>query len=498
MKSVHLFTGHPPALLALAALYRRAKAGREGTGADFLADMRELLKAAASTDGDARVRAIEDLRRAEHESGGLLTLDRHPRDPNIIYKVRLRPAGEDWLFQCLGQRPPGAHRSELAAWFREQAGAAATDRIEHSRGKPPAPGALEDNATGGTPVVSGLDGGQASRLSWPTGFPPVVSSADGRDALSSPTGGTPVFPDSRDGCPPVPSALSLKGGAPHPGWQAWLLDLSARAQAGKSVLPFERDDPALNAELLRVTAAILTWPEESLIRYASAVICGDSKRLQALEARLLIALRAITGDPATTLETYQILQVPRAVMLHGPLVLDLPGGTLDLGLLGGTVAISGTDLAAASAIRCAATACLTVENESVFRELAKRNLRLLLVHTSFPGAATRHLLSHLPAALPCHHFGDADPAGFDILRDLREKTRRPFRAIGMHFRPDPAAAPLTEAERKAIARLLASPVLADVHADLQAMLEHGTKGNFEQESLGQAGLRLVAACFAQV
>ena len=47
----------------------------------------------------------------------------------------------------------------------------------------------------------------------------------------------------------------------------------------------------------------------------------------------------------------------------------------------------------------------------------------------------------------------------------------------------------------AIARLLASPVLADVHADLQAMLDDGTKGAFEQESLGQAGLRLVAANF---
>lgn len=398
----------PTALLALASLYRRAKAGREGTSADFIADMRELLSAAASTDGDARVRADEDLRRAEHESGGLLTLDRHPRDPNIIYKVRLRPAGEDWLFQRIGQPTPTAQRTELAAWFRGQAEEA----------------------------------------------------------------------------------------APHPGWQAWLLDLSGRAQAGKSVLPFERDNPALNTELLRVTAAVLTWPEESLIRYASAVICGDSKRLQALEARLLLALRAITGDPATTLETFQILQAPRSVMLHGPLVLDLPGGTLDLGLLGGPVAISGTDLESASAIRCAAAACLSVENESVFRELAKRNLPILLVHTSFPGAATRHLLSHLPATLPCHHFGDADPAGFDILRDLREKTRRHFQALGMHFRPSPAALPLTEVERKSIARLLASPVLADVHADLQAMLDHGTKGDFEQEALGHAGLRLVAACFS--
>lgn len=398
---------HSPALLALAATYRRSKAGREGTTADFLADFRDLLIAAVSTDGDARVRAVEDLRRAEHESGGLLTLERHARDSNIIYQVRLRPAGEDWLFEHLGQAAPASQRRELADWLRGQAATA----------------------------------------------------------------------------------------APHPGWRGWLLDLAERAASGKSVQPLERGDPALNAELLRVAAAVLTWPEESLIRYASAVICGDSKRLQALEARLLPALRGITGEPSTTLETFRILQTPRAVLVHGPLVLELPGGSIDLGLLGGPVAISATDFEAASAIRCAAVACLTVENESVFHELAKRHAGILLVRTSFPGAATRHLLSHLPASLPCHHFGDSDPAGFDILRDLREKTGRAFQPLGMAFRPDPAAPPLTASERDTLQRLLASPVMTDVHAELQAMLDHGTKGAFEQESLGQAGLRLVIACF---
>ncbi len=395
-------------LLALAQCYCHAKAGREGTAADFLADFRDLLTAAASADGEARVRAVEDLRRAEHESGGLLALDRHGRDSNIIYQVRLRPAGEPWLFQRLGQLAPATRRRELAAWFGTRA---------------------------------------------------------------------------------VPTA------APHPGWQAWLLDLSERAAAGKSVLPFERDDPAFNAELLRVAAAVLTWPEESLIRYASAVICGDSKRLQTLEARLLSALRAISGDSNASLESFRILQSPRRVLLHGPLMLELPGGTLDLGLLGGPAAISATDLAAATAIRCAGRACLTVENESVFHELAKRNPGILLVHTSFPGAATRHLLRHLPATLPCHHFGDTDPAGFDILRDLREKTRRSFQPLGMQFRPDPTAPPLTASERNTLHRLLAAPTMADVHAELQAMLDHGTKGAFEQESLGHAGLHRITACF---
>ena len=203
---------------------------------------------------------------------------------------------------------------------------------------------------------------------------------------------------------------------------------------------------------------------------------------------MLQALRAVTGEPETSFESFQILQAPRAVLIHGPLVLELPGGTLDLGLLAGPVAISGTDLEQATAIRSAARACLTVENEGVFRELAKRNPGVLLVHTSFPGAATRCLLGRLPTTISYHHFGDSDPAGFEILRDLREKTGCYFKPIGMSFRPSTTALPLTEPERKTLGRLLAAPMLEDVRPELQAMLAHGTKGDFEQESLGQAGL----------
>jgi acyl-CoA synthetase (AMP-forming)/AMP-acid ligase II len=60
-----------------------------------------------------------------------------------------------------------------------------------------------------------LAGGQASRLSGPTGGPPVGSSADRRDALSSLTGGTPVFL-SRSAKLPVLDA------AAGPGEGTWL------------------------------------------------------------------------------------------------------------------------------------------------------------------------------------------------------------------------------------------------------------------------------------
>ena len=48
-------------------------------------------------------------------------------------------------------------------------------------------------SAGVPPNTVHLTGGQVSHLSWPTGFQPVVSAADRRDALSSLTGWKPVL-----------------------------------------------------------------------------------------------------------------------------------------------------------------------------------------------------------------------------------------------------------------------------------------------------------------
>jgi hypothetical protein len=61
--------------------------------------------------------------------------------------------------------------------------------------------------TGGSPNTVSLAGGQASRLSWPTGFQPVVSLADRRDALSALTGWKPVLQSTS-------AKLTLLGGSP--------------------------------------------------------------------------------------------------------------------------------------------------------------------------------------------------------------------------------------------------------------------------------------------
>lgn len=264
--------------------------------------------------------------------------------------------------------------------------------------------------------------------------------------------------------------------------EAWLANLSHQARTGGSIEPFKRDDLEGNRELLTVLSRVLDWKGESLIRFASCMICSDSKKLEKLQSRLEAALRQINGK---TLEDLGLLEKPRQVLLHGPLRLD----GLDLTSLRGAVTISETDIHQAQSVACTATRILTIENETTFLELVKLNHGdTLLIQTSHPNRALVSLLARVSTDLPCFHFGDTDPAGFDILRSLREKTGRPFQPLHMRFRPRDDSPALTAEEAKVLTRLLADPRMTDCHDELHAMREAGTKGDFEQESLGRPTL----------
>lgn len=306
------------------------------------------------------------------------------------------------------------------------------------------------------------EGGEA----WLFGALGLPSPTDEREALS--------------GFFQAASLILVPSGA---AWRSWCEALASKARDGSSVAPFKRNDPAGNRNLLETLVGVLNWRDESLVRYASTLICRDSKALENLRPRLLDALRVITGREEVSLEDFGISDKPRSVLIHGPLVLELADGRMDFGMLAGPVSVSAIDLAAARSVKCGARLCVTVENESVFLELIKRQTGLLLVQTSFPGAATRLLFERLPSDLECRHFGDSDPAGFEILRDLREKTGRPFGSVCMDFRSVAEAPSLTEGERRCVERLLLMPQMADVRDSLRRMLEDGTKGNFEQESV---------------
>lgn len=228
------------------------------------------------------------------------------------------------------------------------------------------------------------------------------------------------------------------------GWKIWCDRLRVAAIAGRSVEPFDRHASTDNAKLLALIPQLLAWEGESLVRFASCLLCGDSKTLESLAARdrhgelhdrlrgkLGRLLEEITEGQVRSLDDVGILPNPRFALMHGPLKLQLDGEWLDLGHLQGAFRLAEADIVRADSVVTAAQRCLTVENETSFHELAKLQSGELLIQTSYPGSGTLKLLQRLPAGIEFWHFGDSDEAGFDILRVLREQSGRDFQPLHM-------------------------------------------------------------------
>jgi hypothetical protein len=279
-------------------------------------------------------------------------------------------------------------------------------------------------------------------------------------------------------------------------WQKFCGDLAEAALRGSAIAPFSRDDLEDNAELLALAPSLLAWQqkgEESLLRFASCVLTGNSKRLGELAAensagrhmgKLGAILDCVTEGRLQCLEDVGVSASPRFVLVHGPLRLLLQDEWLNLGVLRGPVRLSDTDINRASQIETSAIRCLTVENETSFHELAKLESGELLVCTSYPGAATLAFIEKLPITLEFWHFGDSDPEGFDILRDLRKRSSRPFRALHMKWRSAASVEHLKPSERRLLLALIEFTSTQTEQESLRQILNEGTKGSFEQESLG--------------
>jgi hypothetical protein len=77
----------------------------------------------------------------------------------------------------------------------------------------------------------------------------------------------------------------------------------------------------------------------------------------------------------------------------------------------------------------------------------------------FAHTALIEFLRALPAGIELFHFGDSDPAGFDILRDLRERSGLKIASLHMLYRCARAPSPLGDDDPKIIKRLLSSAFL---------------------------------------
>ena len=267
-------------------------------------------------------------------------------------------------------------------------------------------------------------------------------------------------------------------------WRDFCVRRVEAVSHGRMIKPFRRGHPQRAQEILKLVVALLAWEGSELVRWVSSILSGDSKMLERRQTVLEALLNEVTVGAVCRLTDLGIQPVPPGVTFQGPIRLRFAEDWLDLSGLYGPATLCGSDVQRITGAECESSRCLTVENATPFRSLAALGSGVLLIQTSYPNEATLGLLSRLAEHLPnmeFWHFGDTDPAGFHILYDLRARSNLPFRAFHMQFRPRPGALPLSFRERELLADLL--PRMPMERPSLEAMLAHGGKGDFEQESL---------------
>lgn len=269
------------------------------------------------------------------------------------------------------------------------------------------------------------------------------------------------------------------------GWANFCARRAENARHWREMKPFRVMQMTRGKLMLEFTARLLAWEGRRLVRYASHELTGDSKRLERWQGSLQLLLAKVTGGAVRDFESHGLLPMPIVATIHGPLrIWKGDRLALDAAHFADAATLSAEDITSAKRIETDALRCLIVEGKAPFLEIAKFRSGVLLVWSSFPNAATVALLKRLHAAhaaLAFFHHGDTDPAGFDILHDLRQQTGISIRAHHMRPADDAEPKPLTANERTRLAALLDDRLMADEHADIAALLASGRKGNFEQE-----------------
>jgi hypothetical protein len=282
-----------------------------------------------------------------------------------------------------------------------------------------------------------------------------------------------LFDEAAEWAVPLPHAVT---------WKRFCRERAELMSRGEGWQPFRRKHRARARFQLQFVAQLLAWNRPALIRTASAQITGRSKLFERSRGTFEALLTAATAGAVRTFADLQITGNPRSVTFHGPLRFTLDGAEFNYRHHTAPSAIGDHDLVRATAIASDAPRCVTVENATTFQELSRLDPGTLFIHTSYPNRATLELLRRLPAALPRFHFGDTDPWGFDVLRDLRQQLHPLLIApLHMRYRESNAPIPLTGRELRKLDDLLGDPLLEDLRPELEKMRRAGSKGVFEQE-----------------
>lgn len=285
-----------------------------------------------------------------------------------------------------------------------------------------------------------------------------------------------------------------RGSCDTPVCQKFMTYLLERLDSNRTVKEYiDLENTEATKLLLRGVFEIERNEKQCYLREFSIKVFHDSKMLQSMSGRLGKIFRTFGEDTeekdfAQILAEYGIYHTPNYVYLKGKVLFWVHETLYHIADLKQGIGISGEDL---SAIRFCDMGeirrVMTIENLTTFFRWEEADA-LIIYLGGYHNSVRRKLLKTVYEALPAaeyYHFGDIDAGGFEIYKDLCEKTGIPFRMYRMDLNTlqiyEEYGRELTEHDRIRLQRMLEAHTFEEesMREVIRYMLERNVK--LEQE-----------------
>lgn len=226
------------------------------------------------------------------------------------------------------------------------------------------------------------------------------------------------------------------------------------------------------------------------IREFSIAVYGDSKRFEQISGKMLKVFREFgvgffEKEETDIFAEYGIYHTPNYVYLKGNVSLRIKDQCIPLAALKQGIGISGEDISDIYLENYVKIKCvMTIENLTTFFRWNEAD-SLIVYLGGYHNGLRRRLLKRIYECLPeaqYYHFGDIDAGGFEIYRDLCEKTEIPFMMYKMDLKTlkeyEKYGKSLTKSDRVRLEKIRDK---LDVFGLVEYMLEHNVK--LEQECI---------------
>ncbi len=263
-------------------------------------------------------------------------------------------------------------------------------------------------------------------------------------------------------------------------------------QKNKSVKEFIKlENLADTKKVLESIQAIERNTKQLYTREFSIAIFHDTKTFEKMQGRIKHVFCSFKPGCegyklSEILAEYNIYQNPNFVYIKGRAVIYIGNEKIELSALKQGIGISGEDINQISILDVHnIKRVITIENLTTYYRWQEES-SLIIYLGGYHNSVRRNLLKNVYAKVPnakYYHFGDIDAGGFEIYRDLCDKTGIPFKMLYMDLNTlkqyKMFGKKLTQNDKKRLVGMQDREELKEV---VTYMLKHNVK--LEQECIG--------------